>query len=76
MEAAEKVYWAKLIHNERFDDAMEHTPYLASDDHQPLGLSECVDKYWDRFQELRPSLLQKHAGIIVLVQEALAQAKA
>jgi len=46
-----------------------------SADDQPLGLSECVDKYWDRFQDLRPSLLQKHAGIIALVQEALAAAR-
>lgn len=75
MEAADKIYWAKFIHNEIFDDAMEHTAYRVGADDQPQGLSECVDKYWDRFQELRPSLLQKHARIIVLVQEALAAAR-
>ncbi len=74
-EAADKVYWAKFIHNDSFDEAMEHAAYRVSAEDQTLGLSECVDKYWDRFQELRPSLLQKHAGIIVLVQEALAAAR-
>ena len=74
-EAADKVYWAKFIHNDSFNETMEHTAYRVGADDQPLGLSECVDKYWDKFQGLRPSLLQKHARIIMLVQEALAAAR-
>lgn len=75
-EAADKAYWANEICKDLFAEAMENTAYRASADFQKLPLADCVEQYWNKFQEVRPTLLQKHAAIIVLVQEALAVAKA
>lgn len=70
IQAKDKRYYAQRIRDEQFEDALETVAYRLSD--QSVPLEEQLDQIWNKFLELKPSLIQRHAWVIVQVDEALA----
>lgn len=69
-EAKDKRYYAQRIRDEQFEDALETVAYRLAD--QSVPLEEQLEQIWNRFQELKASLIQRHAMVIVQIDEALA----
>lgn len=69
-EARDKRHYALRIRDEQFEDALETVAYRLSD--QSVPLAEQLEQIWAKFQELKPSLIQRHAWVILQIDQALA----
>lgn len=73
-ESKDKRYYAKRIRDEMFEDALETVAYRIADQisDQNAPLEKKLEEIWNRFLELKPGLIQRHALLIAQVDEALA----
>lgn len=69
-EAKDKRYYAQRIRDEQFEDALETVAYRLAD--QSVPLEEQLEQIWNKFQELKAGAIQRHALLIVQIDQALA----
>lgn len=69
-EAKDKRYYAQRIREEQFEDALETVAYRLAD--QSVPLEEQLEQIWTKFQELKPSQMQRHALLIAQIDQVLA----
>ena len=72
--AKDKAYWATVLYRDLFAETLEEIAINAAHD-ASLPLGETVEKYWAKFQEAKPSLIQRYSALIGQVDALLEQSK-
>lgn len=70
--AKDQAYWATVLYRDLFAETLEEIAIHAAHD-MSLPLAETVEKYWVKFQELKPDLIKRYSALIGQVDALLVQ---